>query len=147
MRTNRKDQQKKEKSATQEIADEIKAISFSDIKPEDYAVPDGWADQIAKENRKEKIKVTQLRKFFNHVKLIHRKAKSGSFDEERKNELFLLLPELAYAQGRGLITKDFYELMRSCLIQDKRCKFEKSAEFDNFVKFFEAILAYHKMYS
>lgn len=127
----------------------IPNLNESSLKPEEYAVPTGYADKIAEEitNAKEEIKVTQLRKLFTKIKNIQNKIKTNNDLNKYKNEIVLISPELAYARGRKLITEDFYNLIKSCLLKGNQIKFSSKAEFDNFVKFLEAILAYHKKHS
>lgn len=127
--------------------DEVKkkiqaAKNFSDFDPEYFAKENGAAHIVAVDV-KQKMKVTQLRKFFGHIKKIQAKYK-GKNDEDRveKNELYLLLPELAYALGRNLISPNFYELMKLSL---GTSKIEKVKDFHRFIEFLSAVLAYHKM--
>lgn len=115
--------------------------SFALLEPEYYAQENGAAHVVAKDIRK-KMKVTQLRKFFGHIKKIHMKYKGEKVDKEiDKSELYLLLPELAYALGRDLISPNFYELMKVSL----GSKIRNVSDFNRFVEFLSAILAYHKM--
>jgi CRISPR-associated protein Csm2 len=132
----------------------IPDLTKANFKPEDYAPQEGYADKIAEEiyKSKEKMKVTQLRKVFSNLKTIYtnaKKKKSPNFEEQR-DAIFLLSPELAYAKGRKLITDDFYKLMKACLFktQNKKtsCRIATLDEFENFMKFFEAILAYYKFH-
>jgi CRISPR-associated protein Csm2 len=131
----------------------IPNLNESSLKPEDYAVPNGYADKIAEEiaNAKEEMKVTQLRKLFTKIKNIQNKIKTNADLNKYKNEIMLILPELAYARGRKLITEDFYSLIKSCLLKSinnqNQIRFTSKSEFDNFVKFLEAILAYYKKHS
>lgn len=82
-----------------------------------------------------KLTTNQLRKFFGEVK----RQQMNSYDQ---TDFVLLKPKLAYAVGR---TKDkskiadFYEVM--CMAID--CVTDENT-FKNFIKFFEAIVAYHK---
>lgn len=117
--------------------------SLSDLKPEDYALEGGIADKIAQQSGE--MKFTQLRKFFGHIKKIEREEKKGkgridsdSFD---LTKLYLLMPELVYAYGRQLITKDFYDVMKICLGPDK---IKEVADFKRLVELLTAVIAYHK---
>ena len=82
-----------------------------------------------------KLTTNQLRKFFGEVKRQQMKGYSPS-------DFVLLKPKLAYAVGRtrgqSKIT-DFYNVM--CLAIDSVT--DKNS-FRNFIKLFEAIVAYHK---
>jgi len=82
-----------------------------------------------------KLTTNQLRKFFGEVK---RQQMNGY----NKTDFVLLKPKLAYAVGRTKGTskiKDFYEVL--CIAIDT---VEKQEHFKNFIKIFEAIVAYHK---
>lgn len=120
--------------------EEIK--TFSELDPAFYA-PEGKAAHVVALNVKNTMKVTQLRKFFGHIKQIEAKIK-GKKNEETfdPTHLYILMPELAYALGRNLISQDFYELMKICLSPKK---IKTIGDFRRFVEFFSAILAYHKM--
>ena len=83
-----------------------------------------------------KLTTNQLRKFFGEVK---RQQMSG-FNE---TDFVLLKPKLAYAVGRAKQKdskiKDFY-----LVISDAIDKVKNEQQFKNFIKIFEAIVAYHK---
>ena len=116
--------------------------SFALLEPEYYAKENGAAHVVAKDIKK-KMKVTQLRKFFGHIKKIQLKYKGEQADKKvDKSEFYLLLPELAYALGRDLISRNFYELMKMSLGSSK---IEEVKDFNRFVDFLSAVLAYHKM--
>jgi CRISPR-associated protein Csm2 len=53
--------------------------------------------------------------------------------------LIKIQPKLAYAYGRGLIPKEFYELMSSCLALVKT-----GDDFKRFMEYVRAMMAYHK---
>lgn len=83
-----------------------------------------------------KLTTNQLRKFFGEVK---RQQMSG-YDQ---TDFVLLKPKLAYAVGRAKQKdskiKDFY-----LVISDAIDKVKNEQHFKNFIKIFEAIVAYHK---
>ncbi len=93
-----------------------------------------WGHFLAEGN--EKVKTTQIRKFFGAVKKIQ-----ADFDQS-KSEIVLLNPKLAYAVGRNKNSKvkDLY-IVLSPLIDEIG---EDKDRFKNFVNIFEAIVAYHK---
>lgn len=145
-------------STTAELVSKIKngqieSLDKTKFLPSDYAIPNGYADKIAKEiaDAKEEMKVTQLRKVFNEIKRIQGLIKTEDDLKKQHQNIFLILPELAYARGRKLITSDFYDLLKECLTKEvnnkRNIRLSSKGEFDNFVKFLEAILAYYKMYS
>lgn len=133
------------KKRIDEIIKEIKKVSsFSEIKPKDYADIGGYADIIAKE-LKEKLNTNQLRKFFGAVRDIEKKKEWSDIEPE----LYLLKPKFAVSVGRKLIPKEFFDVMNVCLnkIDIGETDDEKKENFNTFVKFFEAIVAYHKYYN
>lgn len=153
IKNNHNNQKMKKKLKYSEIITEIENVfSFSEIKPEDYADMDGYADIIAKKyaktdkSKKDKdcIKTTQLRKFFGAVRDIEKKKEWSDIEPE----LYLLKPKFAVSVGRKLIPKDFFKVMNVCLnkIDVGETDDEKKENFNTFVKFFEAIVAYHKYY-
>ncbi len=83
-----------------------------------------------------KLTTNQLRKFFGEVK---RQQMTGY----NETDFVLLKPKLAYAVGRSKQKeskiKDFY-LVISQAIDQVKCE----EHFKNFIKIFEAIVAYHK---
>lgn len=89
-----------------------------------------------------RLTTNQLRKFFGEVK---RQQMSG-YDE---TDFVLLKPKLAYAVGRAKNANakinDFYHVISNaidCVKSDNKEESEK--RFKNFIKIFEAIVAYHK---
>lgn len=83
-----------------------------------------------------KLTTSQLRKFFGEVK----RQQMQGYNE---TDFVLLKPKLAYAVGRATGNnpkiKDFYAVISNAidLVKDE-------THFKNFIKFFEAIVAYHK---
>lgn len=133
-----------ERSATVgDVKAHIESLSrFRDLDPGYFAPENGAADIVA-QNLQRDMKITQVRKLFNWIKSIEMRYR-GQQDEEALDRaaIYLLLPELAYARGRKLITADFYELMKTCL--DER-RMRTVGDFRVLVRFLEAVLAYHKM--
>lgn len=85
----------------------------------------------------EKLTTNQLRKFFGEVKRQQMRGYNST-------DFILLKPKLAYAVGRAKSKDakivDFYKV-----ISDAIDKVENEAHFKNFIKIFEAIVAYHKV--
>ena len=90
----------------------------------------------SKEIKEAKLTTNQLRKFFGEVK---RQQMSG-YDEM---DFVLLKPKLAYAVGRAkdenAKINDFYHVIAKAIDEVKN-----EQHFKNFIKIFEAIVAYHK---
>lgn len=86
------------------------------------------------------LTTSQIRNVFGEVKRIQAKG----YDEE-KAAFLLLRPKIAYAEARVKAKngktriEDFRQVMEMAHIAVKEAK-----NFQNFVDFFEAILAYHK---
>ncbi len=110
---------------------------MSALNPEDYAEKDGWAHVVAQTSG---IKATQLRKIFHYIKDLNREFQKNETSFNRA-KVALLMPTLAYAQGRNHLPKDFYELLTLCFGQDK-CR--TAQDFESAANFLEAIMAYHK---
>ncbi len=119
-----------------DVQSNIRALpSMSMLLPDDYAEKDGWADIVAD---KTKINSTQLRKVFQAIKDLKREFKKNDFNRAK---VALLMPSLAYANGRGHLPEELYNLLCLCFGQDK-CK--TLADFNSAADFLEAILAYYK---
>jgi CRISPR-associated protein Csm2 len=128
-----------------------KLPSMSALSRQDFAEEGGYADEVVrafgeddkgkvdKEKIKDALKSTQLRKIFHTLKQVQTKVKrTGRFE---RDDLLRMTPELAYATGRGLLPRDFYILLKTCMAP------EKVKDADDFLMafdFLEAILAYHK---
>jgi CRISPR-associated protein Csm2 len=116
-----------------------KITPLAELKPEDFAVENGEAHRVAKSLGE--MKVTQLRKFFTQFKAIEKKLKekSGPLEAPLKAELLLLNVDLAYAFGRNLITKEFYDRIKTYLSE-----ISTPEDVRKLVQFLEAVIAYHK---
>jgi CRISPR type III-A-associated protein Csm2 len=117
--------------------------NFSLLSPDYFAVEKGAAHMVAISIKDKEMKTTQLRKFFGHIKRLDAQTKGKKLtDMFESAKLNLIMPELAYALGRRLISDEFYGLMKECL---NASKIRTVADFKNFVDFLSAVLAYHKM--
>ena len=85
------------------------------------------------------LTTTQLRKFFGEVK----RQQALGFNENDKTDFILLKPKLAYAVARAkdddAKIHDFYWVISNAIDLVKT-----ESQFRNFIKLFEAIVAYHK---
>lgn len=116
-------------------------VPESEIKGKVTEVSVNFAERFGKylgqkDEDMEKLTTSQLRKFFGEVK---RQQMTG-YDP---TSFILLKPKLAYAVGRAKGKKskisDFYVVL-SDMIDKVKCE----NDFKNFIKIFEAIVAYHK---
>ncbi|HHV45567.1 MAG TPA: type III-A CRISPR-associated protein Csm2 [Tissierellia bacterium] len=118
--------------------------------PEKYALPGGWADKVASNIGRGKdagMNSNQLRKVFTQLKAIEEKVNRNSDDKltrEQMNEILLLMPQVAYAHGRSLISTHFYNLLKECITPKK---IKDREDYRSFVKFYTAVVAYSKMYN
>ena len=112
---------------------------------DDLVSEKGELSQLAEEfaNAKEerdKLKPTQLRRVFHDLKRLEQKARrrQQAFTEVR-TALALTLPELAYAYGREVIPRPFYDLVKALLqrVQDVN-------DLQRLVALLSVLLAYHK---
>lgn len=123
-----------------EITDKVtdKTVKFAQEFGSYLGTDDSYIDNKSGKSKSAQNKLTtnQLRKFFGEVK---RQQMSG-YDQ---TDFVLLKPKLAYAVGRAKQKdskiKDFY-----LVISDAIDKVKDEQHFKNFIKIFEAIVAYHK---
>lgn len=97
-----------------------------------------FSDELGKFVKETGLTTSQIRNVFGEIKRIQLKG----FENE-KPSFFLLKPKMAYAAKRagntGIQTlKQFFDEAHS--------KVHDKATYQNFVDFFESILAYHKAY-
>ena len=125
-----------------DVIDKINACgTLSEIKTPDFLDAEtGYAHIVAKNSKK--LNTTQLRKFFAALKKMEQKTTW----QEIETEFYLLKPRMAVSVGRGNLPKQFYEVILAAMakvdnVEDDETKMKN---FDIFVKFFEAIVAYHK---
>jgi len=113
---------------------------------EAYLQPEGVCEGIAYAvGCINKLKRSQLRKFFNEIKTIEYDLKSEEDIKKIKIRILALFSKLAYSKGRGLMDEDFYKFMKTILSKIKEDMNEKNAQevFEVFVKILESIVAYH----
>jgi CRISPR type III-A-associated protein Csm2 len=148
----RKDRKDKGQEHKDSILARIEQVqSFREITPEEYATIGGFAEQIVLKDMKREMKTTQLRKFFTKIKNLESKLKGQKKEEqlsnEFKNEVYMILPELAYSKARGLIYQGFYEIITTVIrSKDNKSKLNTVDDFRNFSKFMTAIVAYKKLH-
>lgn len=85
------------------------------------------------------LNTNQLRKYFEQINSV-----KDLTVEDAKNELFKVLPQIAYAAGRKVCPIDFYKLMESC-ISPETIKDEK--DITALIDFLTAVVAYAKFNS
>jgi len=97
-----------------------------------------FSEKLGKFIKEEKLTTSQIRNVFGEIKRIQLKG----FENERAS-FYLLKPKMAYAakraDNRGINTlKKFFD--------DAHAQVSDAKSYQNFVDFFESILAYHKAY-
>ena len=126
------------------------------ITPDAINYTDSFAKHLSEELRGEILPLTtsQLRKFFGAVKSLELKVQANGFDEN-ESDFIMLKPKLAYAVGRvrnanrgvsDIRIADLEEVLSSSIDIVMSKSSNKETAFKNFIKFFEAIVAYHKSY-
>ncbi len=111
---------------------------FKCLTKEDLYLPEGKAYKIA--NGFKSTKSNQIRKIYSMVKEAEELTRTDGF-EKGLEKMFMILPLVAYAVGRELVEKDFFELMKVCINNDK---LKSDKDIYTFSKFFESIVAYLK---
>lgn len=115
---------------------------MKDLSVEKFTPEEGMASCLAYQLGQEELKATQLRKIFHALKGIRQKVeRTGA--EFKREELFRLMPMLAYATGRRNLPEEFYKILRLCL-SEKRL--QDKEDFIRTVDFIEAVMAYHKFH-
>lgn len=99
------------------------------------------AREIAEEDSK-KNKRTQLRKFYDEVLRLNSLAQHH--DEDWDNIIpyvNMLIAKAAYAEGRGLVSKNFVTSIKNCIDQVSSVE-----DMDVFANFFEAFMGFYRLY-
>lgn len=132
----------------QRVKEKIKNLpSFKYYEVEDFVKFGGDADKITNQLKTSDIKTSQLRKFFAAIKDIELHIKEKKWDEQAKMDFYLLMPVLAYANGRKVISDEFFALMKISMEKVGSGKTEDTIDdFNIFVKFLEAIVAFYKFH-
>lgn len=90
---------------------------------------------------------SQIRNIFGEVKRIQAKVQSQKLEGKTKSEFLLLRPKIAYAEARVLAKSGKSRVSDFRAVLDKaHIAVTDEKQFQNFVDFMEAILAYHKSY-
>lgn len=89
---------------------------------------------------------TQIRKFYNLVKVAQNRVQNSENPQEVKIKLYTLRAQVAYAAARKTISPDFKEFFDTCLtklLADTNLK----KSINDFATFFEAFYAYFYFYN
>ncbi len=95
------------------------------------------ADDFIGDVRRPNVKSSQLRKFYNEVKALAKRAEEEKF-EKIKPLVKMLKVKVNYQKGRGFVPEVFVRFISDCVdnIEDK-------SDFDAFVKHFEAVIGFY----
>jgi len=115
-----------------------------------------WAQKIGKEIANENLSTNQLRNVFGTVRQIQMRWKGN--ERSAWNEIVLLRPKMAYfakraAEAKGKDKSDGLKTLQSMtepailLLDRNRPQPPSDEQFQRFVDFFEAIVAYHTRYA
>lgn len=123
--------------------------TMAELDPVLFCEEDGMADSLARSFPRGsdlgELRSTQLRKVFQGLRavqrLISRESPNNPFWTEHGQAVARILPMLAYAAGRKLLPRDFYDILKVCLSPQK---LQTNADFARVDEFVTAILAYHK---
>jgi len=118
---------------------------FSDV-AEEYAkaICNAGLKKDKKGNTKlEWNKISQLRKFYDEALRFKELIKGGESIDDILPYLKMLNAKAAYAEGRGLITSEFSNMLKKCLDQVDS---NNPQSVEIFVNFFEAFMGYYKYY-
>ena len=123
--------------ACSNVCSKVKGKKLSEVLlPKDVFLPGGYADEIAMQTRS-KIDTTQLRKFFDMIKNVE----SIEGFENKRNSLFMVVPQVAYSVGRGICPKELYRVIAACVTEES---LKDEEDIQVFIDFIESIVAYKK---
>lgn len=98
------------------------------------------ADGIGRELKNKNVTTSQIRNFLDEVNKIEAESRRSRDSFDRSRVVFLDI-QLAYAAGREDRLKDFARLFSAAV---KRV--HSREDFDRFVKFTQAVVAYHRFH-
>ena len=136
---------RREEKIPKEINDIVDTINscemLSKMDIDELVAIDGVAYEIAGYAVDNGMKNTQLRSFFEVLKKLQRNKKW----EDIKPEFILLKPRMAVRVGRGKVEEGFFKVIIAAMdkieVDDEK---DTLKNYNAFVEFFEAIIAYHK---
>ncbi len=132
-----KQNQGQQEDITPKIAEEIRKIStLKDFYGETLVKN---AETLGKFFAEKKLTTNQIRKFLDAVNRL--KLRKQKEPLNFRDEAMMIKPQLAYAAERQKVVKPFMRVINACIdkVQDEK-------DLEIFVKFVEAIVAYHKYY-
>lgn len=121
-----------------EIKSRIEALTRLAAYPARQLVDD--AKTLASVSRDKDLKTAQIRKIYGTVKDLELTMRTKGFQYDK---IVFLLPKLAYAANKKREVDNLRDVLSACIerIQDDG---HGQQDFERFVNFFEAVLAYHR---
>jgi CRISPR-associated protein Csm2 len=108
----------------------------------------GMADQIGKDLKDQSLTTSQIRSLFGEVRQIQGEWSMVGGHDRALRRLILLKPKMAYRarKERGMAVRVLVDILNPALdaVVDEKDPNKQSENFQRFVEFFEAILAYHR---
>lgn len=102
-----------------------------------------FAKEVADEGGRDKNKGTQLRRFFDEILRLDTEARARKDNWKLIHpRVHMVLAKIAYANGRGLVTKKFVDLMRDGIGQ-----VEDGDDLHALTEFLEAFMGFYKLYN
>jgi|FaiFalFF_MnMetaG_3_1042247.scaffolds.fasta_scaffold27204_2 CRISPR-associated protein Csm2 len=144
------EQRQRRNDAEALVAEIVKLVQdakqLKKLKIEELVLPEGKLDQLAR-HFAGSLKATQLRRVFHDIKRLEQTARRSKPEEfsRIRTQLALTLPELAYAYGRDVIPKEFYDFMKA-LLHPPNERFQVEEDVQRLVQILTALLAYHKFH-
>lgn len=137
-RDRKRDDEEMQMQLVSEMVNGIESPNWKELMKEN-----GVIDRYVKMVKKDKdIKPTQLRKFFQEVKKLKTTIKDKGWDK-MEADIYQLIPRVKYAQGRNLLPKSMVAFIVKS-VETIGNSDDKKTSIENFVKIFEAIIAFHK---
>ncbi|MCX7680817.1 MAG: type III-A CRISPR-associated protein Csm2 [Anaerolineae bacterium] len=107
------------------------------------------ADNLGRYLKEAGLTTSQIRSLFGEVRQIQAEWSIESRRDHARRRLILLKPKMAYRarKERGRAVEELVSVLRPALdLVTRASGEEQDGNFQRFVEFFEAILAYHKAY-
>jgi len=105
-----------------------------------------WAEVLAAFLVGRGLKTNQIRKFLDGVRKVEVNIKRSSPEEFTSKEVMFLKVHLAYAKARQEAVKPLMFVMNSAIDKVREEGKEGFKDFEQLIKFVEAVVAYHRFY-
>lgn len=127
-----------QESASRELCNIIKGKPLSSVLTAEkiFLPQSGYAFKIAQEIHGD-IDTTQLRKIFDMIK----KVESIEDFDTKRNNLYMVVPQVAYSCGRKICPEKFYNIIAACITKET---LKDDNDVKTFIDLIESIVAYKK---